>query len=127
MSVGVKALDDDHKMLVVLVNKLCHALKRHANKEIVKRYYFEMRQCMHKHAMREERLLEKTGYPDLMTQKEEHRYCKNKLDSIQIENKDDKESFLTIEIMTSLCKWWKKHIQSDDKKYMKYLNAHGIH
>jgi hemerythrin len=64
MSVGVKAMDDDHKALVGLLNEMSEALDSEQERKVLGAVLERMIQYTKDHLAREERLLAEHGYPD---------------------------------------------------------------
>ena len=72
MSVGVKALDDDHKRLLDTINKLYSAIDDDANKEVLEAIFTELENYVIGHFSREEAFLKKCNYEGLAEHIKEH-------------------------------------------------------
>lgn len=125
-SVGIKAMDDQHKELVNMINQLHEAMKTgQASKEapaILKRLV----DYTHSHFDAEEKLLIKETYPGLLNHQKMH---KDLIAQVEQYQKDLATKSLTIGVKMSefLKDWLTTHITVEDKKYGKYLNAKGVH
>lgn len=125
LSVGIQAVDDDHKNLLHLINNLQTAVyyptgetfERQALEELVAytKYHFE----------REEQLMEANGYPDFANHKREHEAMIAKVGDFLAEYEKDREA--TVERLTEFLKTWLiNHIQGTDQKYSPYLKSKGV-
>ncbi len=63
MSVGVKALDDDHKMLIEMMNKLNDGILAGQSNLALEDVVESLVRYTRLHFAREERLFAQTGYP----------------------------------------------------------------
>jgi hemerythrin len=125
MSVGVKALDDDHKRLIDLLNKLHDGMKSGRGKEVVGKVLDDLVSYTKYHFAREEEFFDKTGYPG-DDHKKEHKELVDQAVKLQSRYKSG-ESVLSIETLDFLKNWLNGHILGTDKKYTAHLNANGIH
>ncbi len=125
-SVGIEAIDDDHKQLLTLINNLQtavfyptgEAFERQALKELVDytKYHFK----------REEELMQKHGYPDFETHKKQHDEMIAKVGRFMDEYEEDRES--TTEGLTQFLKTWLiQHICGTDQAYSPFLHEKGVH
>jgi hemerythrin-like metal-binding protein len=124
MSVGVKALDDDHKKLIDLLNTLCEGMKSGQGREVVGKVLDELVRYTKFHFAREEDFFAKTGYP-AVEHRIEHKELVKQAEGLQSRYKSG-ECSLSIETLDFLKDWLSVHIQGTDKKYTIHLNAAGI-
>lgn len=64
LSIDVKAIDDDHKQLVALLNRLHFTVLAGDDKEAIGGVLWELMQYTNRHFRREEMLMRLSGYPD---------------------------------------------------------------
>lgn len=64
LSLDVKAIDDDHKQLIALLNRLHFTVLAGDDKEAVGGVLWELMQYTIRHFRREEMLMRLSGYPD---------------------------------------------------------------
>jgi hemerythrin len=125
-SVGVKAMDDQHKKLIDLINQLHDAMKTgQASKEapgILK----NLVDYTHYHFEAEEKMLEKGTYPGLMNQQKMHKTFITQIDQYQTDL-PTKSLTIGVKISEFLKDWLMTHITVEDKKYGKFMNEKGIH
>ncbi len=125
LSVGIAAIDDDHRKLLGLINNLQTAVlyptgdafERQALKDLVDytKYHFE----------REEDLMERNGYPDFAAHKRLHEAMIARVGQFLEAYERDREG--TVNEMTSYLKTWLlDHIAGTDQKYSPYLRERGV-
>lgn len=125
MSVGVKTLDDDHKILMGFINELNDAVNEGKGREVMGRIIENLVDYTIIHFQREEKLFEKTDYPDIEAHKRLHKTLTDQV--LDIKTKHNESTFLmSAEVMGFLKDWLVNHIQGTDKKYGSYLNDDGI-
>ncbi len=64
LSLDVKAIDDDHKQLITLLNRLHFTVLAGDDKEAIGGVLWELMQYTNRHFRREEMLMRLSGYPD---------------------------------------------------------------
>jgi len=124
LSVGVKASDDDHKRLIVLIDRLSEGMSRGEGKAIIGKILDELESYTRYHFAREEEFFERTGYP-AVDHKREHRELVEKIVILQSRYRTG-ETALAIETLEILKQWLTVHIRGTDMKYTHHLNANGI-
>lgn len=122
MSVGVKAMDDDHKKMMSLINRLYEAVKKNKESNVLESTFTELFAYIDRHIENEERLLKNAGFPKLPAHKKEHRACIKELRTIYAQYMADKERMLSLDLLAMLCSWWKKHVLVSDMKYKEHLS-----
>lgn len=73
MSVGVPVLDEDHKVLIRLINDYTDALENDEGLLVTDSIFSALGDYIHYHFTREEGIMEKAGYPNLDKHKRSHR------------------------------------------------------
>lgn len=127
MSVGVAALDEDHKKLVALLNQLFEAVTTGHGRESLGKILDGLIDYTKVHFAHDERLFAATGYQDFAAHKKEHDDLTRQVLDIQHKYKAGATGLLTLEVMHFLRGWLADHIQGKDRKYGPYLNSKGIH
>ncbi len=118
-SVGVEALDDQHKELFKLLHDLSVALKTDVNADPGSALT-RLQTYILFHFSSEEHLLAKYGYADLEQHVEEHERFKAKVDEFKRKYSDDKPK-LALEIRNWIAEWIVSHVMETDKKYADFL------
>jgi hemerythrin len=126
MSVGVKALDDDHKKLIGIINQLHFGIEAGHKKEILTAVLDHLVDYTRYHFAREEELLTKANYPATEAHLIEHYNFISKIANVQTRFKAAPVAMLDLELMSFLRSWLFSHIQGSDKKYGPHLNGQGI-
>jgi len=121
MSVGVEAVDNDHKHLVDLLNQLHFLVLAGADRPSVGEVLEELMHYTEYHFDREETLMRSSDYPGL----EEHQTCHRELARRLLEYKktfDDRpESFDATAFYDFLSEWLVVHVLEKDMKYKPYV------
>lgn len=126
LSVNIKGLDDQHKKLVDLINKLYDGMKAGKGADVMEGILTELVNYTVTHFSNEHALFQKHGYPEFAQHKKEH----DDLTKKAIELRDDLKagkSVISVEVMSLLKDWLNNHILGTDKKYTVYLNGKGIY
>ncbi len=125
LGVGVRVLDDDHKKLIDLLNRLDDGMKKGQGKETLGKVLDGLVSYTKFHFAREEEFFAKTGYP-AATHKKEHDGLVKQVLELQARYKKG-ELALSLETVDFVKNWLINHIQGCDQKYGPHLNAKGIH
>lgn len=122
---GIVSMDDQHKQLIQLVNKLYMILRDKEGVEDLDAILQEMSDYAEYHLRDEETLLETHGYAGLDTQKTSHQEYYEVMDQLLTEMETDKYQAAQ-KIYVFLRKWWIDHIVGEDKKYSEFLKEKGV-
>jgi hemerythrin-like metal-binding protein len=124
-SVNIKAIDDQHKKLIDILNNLFDSMKVGKAKDIMGKVLYELVDYTIYHFKTEEDLFRKYGYPELNRHKKEHDELTKQ--ATELKNSFDKgETIITVEVMNFLKDWLNNHIIGTDKKYGPFLNSKGV-
>ena len=124
-SVGIRAIDVQHKKLVGMINGLHKAMRERASNAAMTRLVDELKNYTVEHFNTEEKLFDRYGYP----QKADHKVLHEKFVSQVMEFDSALRSGkakVTMDVMHFLKDWLVQHIQGEDRKYTSFLNRHGI-
>jgi hemerythrin len=124
-SVGVAEMDQQHKKLIDLINKLYEAMKVGKAANELDSVIGEMVTYTKFHFGAEEKLMTTHGYPGLLAQKGEHKIFTEKAMEFQQQIQSGKKT-ISIEVMNFLKDWLTKHILGNDQKYTKFFNDKGV-
>ena len=72
MSVGVEAIDSDHKALLLVINEVNESLGSDDADILIKEIFEKLEKYIKQHFQREERLLEQCDYSELDDHKKQH-------------------------------------------------------
>ena len=116
-NITIKSIDDQHKVLVDLMNELNNAMLYEKGKSEIMRIVKGLVDYTEYHFNYEEGLLKKHGYEDLENHKKLHVKFVDQIKDVQRElEKGEKE--MSKEILDFLKNWLIKHIMGIDTKYV---------
>ena len=124
-SVGINQIDDDHKKLLVMLNKLNESIKTQEENETVRKVLTELVDYTEYHFQTEEKLFAEHAYPDADKHIAEHqKFTKNILQFRQqyAQMKQCSGKY----ILDFLKNWLIKHILASDKAYSDFLTQKGV-
>lgn len=125
LSVGLDYIDNQHKVLIKLINDLHRAMKAGKSTSTSGAILDQLIEYTETHFGNEERLFKKFKYPEYENHKKVHTSLVNQV-------KDLKNQFmagdgtLSVELMEFLQSWLKDHILKVDKRYVPFLRQNGI-
>lgn len=125
LSVGIQELDEQHKVLVGLVNELHDALLHRKGSAVTGTILARLSEYTRLHFVVEESLMRLLGYPFYEQHKEEHETLTAQLEEIKHKFALKKHS-VSLELMQFLKLWLTKHIMETDKRYEGYFLAKGV-
>lgn len=124
-SVGIAAIDQQHKKLIELINTLHDAMAKGQAKAVLEKILGELVNYCASHFAMEEKLFETHGYPDTADHKEKHQKMTSKVLALQMQFQQGK-AMITLDVMDFLQQWLDKHILGTDMKYGPFLNSKGV-
>ena len=124
-SVGVKAIDDDHKRLIELLNGFQTAYRYHTGDDFERKALQELVDYTRYHFEREEKMMAEIGYPDLEAHKEQHRAMIAEVEKFQEEYRQKGHEALR-GVADYLNGWLIHHINGTDKRYSPYFEQAGV-
>jgi len=127
LSVGVQALDDDHKKIIEMINELHAGMLQSRSNQVLGGILKRLAQYTVVHFNREEEMFVKTGYIAAVKHKREHEKLKAQVMAEIQKFESGTYRSLGIETLNFLRDWLKHHILESDKHYTSHLNTHGIH
>lgn len=118
LSVKVPSMDSDHRVLVDLINQLASAEKI-GNRRVAESVLDELLNYAIDHFDREERFLQKSGYPlsDLVEHKLQHALFAETIQDIRWQYLRGFRPRINQEVLLFLRDWLSKHILVEDMKY----------
>ncbi|WP_319509022.1 bacteriohemerythrin [uncultured Methanolobus sp.] len=124
-SMQIKEIDDQHKVLVGMINELHDAMKLAKSKEVSLEIINKMAEYTKFHFSTEEKYMKRFAYPDYAEHKLEH---ENFVENV-LKFKDDYEkgkAGISYDILNFLKDWLVGHIQDTDKKYAPLFIEKGL-
>ena len=124
-SVGVLAMDNQHKKLFAMINDLHAAIKAKDTREAMGKVLDGLLEYTREHFANEESLMGQCGYPDFKRHKQLHTELVAQVGEIN-ERFRKGEPVISVELFGFLMNWLTNHIQGADKLYSACLNSKGV-
>lgn len=124
-SVNINAIDEQHKELVAILNRLFLAVSRQEGDKVIAGILDALTDYTRTHFALEERLMREAKYDELGAHIEEHRRLIEKLDQLcKVHLLEEKPIYF--EMLSFLKTWLREHIQGEDRKYSAALQKAGF-
>jgi hemerythrin len=124
LSVGIEEIDDQHKVLVGLVNEMHDAIHERHGSDVVKAILVKLADYTRIHFAVEESLMRILGYPGYEEHKAQHEELIHSVTDLQHKVESGKTT-IGFELMHFLKIWLTKHIMESDQKYSEYFIQAG--
>lgn len=122
MSVGIDAIDEDHKKIIAILSKLTSTHSKQISKLAIENIFSELEQYVSLHFAREEALLEKVCYVNIIAHKASHQKFIESLPVLKSQWLTEDNSACSERITTFLHKWIVNHILVEDLDYVPTLS-----
>lgn len=124
LSVGIEEIDEQHKVLLGLVNQMHAAIKSRQGNEAVGVILEELADYTRIHFSVEESLMRILHYPDYEEHRRYHEVLINQLAEIR-DKLEGGNAAVGFELMHFLKVWLTKHIGEEDNKYSAFFIEAG--
>ncbi len=124
-SVNVREIDEQHKVLIKMINDLHDAMLKKQGKDVLGKILTDMAVYAQKHFATEEMYMKRYKYPDFTAHHGEHAAFIDKVTKFKSDF-DANRLGLSIEVMNFLSEWLKNHIMGVDKKFGPFFNSKGL-
>lgn len=125
LSVGVKEMDDQHKKVFEIINKINDTLTLSDDEKFLPDIFQDLVNYANVHLDREEFYFEKFNYPEKEAHVLAHKAYRNKIDDFR-GRWEKGEPGIANEIVNFLDNWWQQHIYKMDKRYSSFFQEHGL-
>jgi hemerythrin len=115
---GITLIDNQHKELVIIINKLIFSVNDDITNEVILIIFNELYDYTNYHLKFEEQYFDKNNEIDVHLHKLQHKHFIEHLDEIK---HSLKENNLSNELIYFVADWLLVHIQHEDKKLINYL------
>ena len=114
MSVGIKAIDDDHKRLLATINRLYKAIDSDANESELENIFSDLEKYVVEHFGREEALMKKCHYQDFDAHVQQHKAFASKVPALKAKLLNADSYRVAQEVSIYLTDWLLNHIVTED-------------
>lgn len=121
MSVGVDALDEDHKILLNMIRHCSEIAGNGKNSVEIGRVLADLHGYVGDHFDREESVMAACGYPYLENHKEVHTRLKNRVEELLEGSTFDKDKAIADEVFRFLKDFFENHILGMDSNYKSWV------
>lgn len=125
-TVNVKEIDDQHKKLFELINKLHAANQADVADQALQSIFDELIEYTQYHFDTEEKLMLEYKFPGYEDHKREHENLKAKVFETQEKYLDGKTSYIVLLTLELISSWINKHLLETDKKYSEFFTSKGL-
>ncbi|NLV26520.1 MAG: hemerythrin family protein [Methanomicrobiales archaeon] len=122
---GIESIDEQHKHLISLLNRMFEALFQKKGKDKLAYVIDEMKKYAVYHFSTEESLMEKAGFTGLTDHCAFHELFTSKVNDFS-EKFDLQDEALTAEVTIFLTNWINEHLSMVDQQYVPALKNAGI-
>lgn len=123
-SVGLKEIDDQHKKLLAIINKLYQAFTDRVEDVVLEEILSDMAEYTEYHFKTEERYFKRFNYPNMQEHLEKHKIYVDKIKSFKEDFEKNRK--ITYSVMNFLSKWIVEHIQGTDPDYVPLFKQNGV-
>jgi hemerythrin-like metal-binding protein len=125
LSVGIESIDEQHKLLVEIINNLDDAMRESETDQIISEIFQRMIGYTEMHFAFEENLFDSHGYQGSSAHKEQHVALIETIQALK-HKLDEGDARVGIEVMEFLKRWLTDHILKTDKDYAEFLVEKGV-
>jgi len=126
LSVGVDVLDNDHKKLLEIINKLSATVENNATKDVIEDIFHDLEQYSMIHFNREEAFLKQCGCEKLDEHADQHRMFSDKIPELKTKILSSQNSAIIEEVSVFLTDWLLTHIIDEDIPVITLFKDCGI-
>ncbi len=125
LSVGVKKFDDQHKVLVSIINDLHQSLSEGKTNDVMSQILERLLDYTIEHFAEEEKYFVKYGYPETADHKEKHTRLIDEV--VQLRKQlDEGDITISYETMGFLQDWLIHHVLQADMKYKDFFHSKNV-
>ncbi|MGF1643247.1 MAG: bacteriohemerythrin [Thiotrichales bacterium] len=124
-SVGIEEIDEQHKVLVDLLNQMHDAIHQRRGREVTDGILARLGEYTKVHFAVEECLMRLFDYSGYEAHKHEHEQLIAELNQL-VEKLKAKNQSISFELLHFLKLWLVKHIQESDREYTAHFISKGV-
>lgn len=123
---GVEEIDDDHKVLVGILNEFHDAIVEHRSRSVISGILLRLIDIFTGHFAREERLYTGTGYPQQYQHTKEHEEMMLWAAGYRQRLAEGAPPDVFLESLDSFKVWCADHMREADQDFVHYLPSQAI-
>jgi hemerythrin len=123
-SVGIEAVDHEHKELIDLINRLHDGIVRRDEPTLVEAFFGDLLRAISAHFALEERFMRDRHYDQFVPHKQEHERLLNEIRDLMDEFDGEREIDFA-ELASRLDVWFTRHFETYDLRLHKAFGAHS--
>lgn len=124
-SVGVEALDNQHKAMMSVLNELHAASMRGEAQQVAGPLLSKLASIATEHFSAEVRLMESVSFPGLAAHRAKHEELSAKFREF-VSRHEKGDTTVYTPLLYFVRDWQTKHMQTEDQEYVPWLAARGI-
>lgn len=125
-SIGIDSIDEQHKELIALINKLNIAMAHGEAASVVASIFEGLANYTKVHFAYEEALFKKHGYPQSTEHLKEHQQLIKRVEQFKFEFEQDLSGAVSLELIQFMTHWLLDHILKSDRDYSPFLIKCGV-
>ncbi len=127
LSVGITRVDDQHKVLIAIINRLNAAMKKRMSKAVIGKIIDSLLEYTKTHFGMEEELFKRYRYqePEYSKHLKAHAGFIKTIDEIKQQYAQG-DTTVNLSVLSLLRRWLIEHIKGTDKKYVPFLLQNGV-
>jgi hemerythrin len=125
-SVGIEAVDHEHRELIELINRLHDEMSSHTGKAAIEAFFGDLFKAISAHFALEERFMHERKYDELVQHKCDHERLLDEIRDI-MDDFAEHDEVATDELAMRLESWFGRHFETHDARLHKMLGAHLHH
>jgi methyl-accepting chemotaxis protein len=119
---GIPAIDDEHKRLMDLANRVYALVKTVDDPQVLKASFAELRSYAARHFADEEKFMVSIDFPEAAEHRRQHAIFIDRLDTLANDYQTGAE-IRGIDVIGLLGNWWQSHIKGSDGKVAQFAAA----
>ena len=124
-SVGIQEVDEQHKVLVGLLNQLHRAIREHHGRATSKEILDRLAEYTRTHFLLEESLMRVTHYPGFAIHKQQHEDLMHQVEALQRKVATENVA-ISFELLHFLRNWLVQHISDSDRRFGRHFEVAGL-
>ncbi len=126
MSVGVDAIDSDHRRLLETINEINDAITEGKTSDVIEKIFVRLEQYVVEHFAREEALMEQGHYDELEQHRRQHQKFVNKVPQLKAKLLSADSMDVALEVSLFLTNWLMNHVIMEDMSYAQPVHDAGL-